>query len=114
MEKNLTFTFGIPRGANGEAPELEWGNITGNLAAQTDLLGALQAKQNALVSGANIKTINNQSILGSGNIDIQSGGGDVTDVEVNGTSVVDENGVAEIDLSGYATTSDISDMATET
>lgn len=32
-------------------------------------------KQDALVSGTNIKTINNQSLLGSGNIDIQGGGG---------------------------------------
>lgn len=32
-------------------------------------------KQDALVSGTNIKTINNKSILGSGNIDIQGGGG---------------------------------------
>ena len=31
-------------------------------------------KQDALVSGTNIKTINNQSILGSGNINIQGGG----------------------------------------
>ena len=33
--------------------------------------------------------------------------GDVTDVKVNDTSVVDENGVANIDLSGYAETTDI-------
>lgn len=32
-------------------------------------------KQDVLVSGTNIKTINNQSLLGSGNIDIQGGGG---------------------------------------
>lgn len=32
-------------------------------------------KQETLVSGENIKTINGQSILGSGNIDIQGGGG---------------------------------------
>lgn len=31
-------------------------------------------KQDTLVSGTNIKTINNQSLLGSGNIDIQGGG----------------------------------------
>ena len=31
--------------------------------------------QETLVSGQNIKTINNQSLLGSGNIDIQGGGG---------------------------------------
>ena len=33
----------------------------------------LSNKQDTLVSGTNIKTINNTSILGSGNIDIQSG-----------------------------------------
>lgn len=34
----------------------------------------LNGKQATLVSGTNIKTINNESILGSGNIDIQGGG----------------------------------------
>ena len=33
------------------------------------------AKQDALISGRNIKTVNNQSILGEGNIEIQGGGG---------------------------------------
>ncbi|WP_295590136.1 hypothetical protein [uncultured Methanobrevibacter sp.] len=36
---------------------------------------ALSGKQDTLVSGTNIKTINNESLLGSGNIDIQGGGG---------------------------------------
>lgn len=47
---------------------------------QTDtLLGtkadssALTSKQDTLVSGTNIKTVNNQSILGSGNLVIGSG-----------------------------------------
>lgn len=35
----------------------------------------LANKQDELISGTNIKTINNQSILGAGNIDIQGGGG---------------------------------------
>ena len=35
---------------------------------------AIQGKQDKLVSGTNIKTINNQSILGSGNISIEGGG----------------------------------------
>lgn len=35
-------------------------------------------KQDALVSGTNIKTINNESILGSGNITIQGGGSSYT------------------------------------
>lgn len=34
---------------------------------------ALSAKQDVLVSGTNIKTINSQSLLGSGNIDVQGG-----------------------------------------
>lgn len=38
---------------------------------------ALNSKQNTLVSGTNIKTINNTSLLGTGNINIQ-GGGSVT------------------------------------
>ena len=49
-----------------------WGNIGGTLSNQTDLQDALDAKQDTLVSGTNIKTINNQSILGSGNISISS------------------------------------------
>lgn len=36
---------------------------------------AISGKQDTLVSGTNIKTINNESLLGSGNIDIQGGGG---------------------------------------
>ena len=41
-----------------------------------DALGAtfnLDGKQDKLVSGTNIKTINGQDILGSGNIEIQAG-----------------------------------------
>lgn len=33
---------------------------------------ALNTKQNTLVSGTNIKTINNESLLGSGNVSITS------------------------------------------
>ncbi len=50
-------------------------------SSQTDALSANQGrilnttKQDTLISGVNIKTINNQSILGEGNIDIQGGGG---------------------------------------
>lgn len=47
-----------------------WGSITGTLSSQTDLQSALNAKQDTLVSGTNIKTINGNSILGSGNLTI--------------------------------------------
>lgn len=40
---------------------------------ETDTL--LGEKQPTLVSGTNLKTINNESLLGEGNIDIQGGGG---------------------------------------
>ena len=49
-----------------------WGSITGTLSDQTDLQTALNGKQATLVSGTNIKTINSNSLLGSGNIDIDS------------------------------------------
>ena len=45
--------------------------------------------QEALVSGTNIKTINNESILGSGNITISGGGGEANVIEsisINGTA----------------------------
>lgn len=44
-------------------------------------------KQDTLKSGENIKTINNQSLLGSGNIDISGGGGTIAvDAELSTTS----------------------------
>ena len=70
--KNFSFSFGIPRGADGTTPTVtvDWGEIGGTLSDQTDLVNALQGKQNTLVSGTNIKTINNNSLLGSGDITI--------------------------------------------
>ena len=57
-------------------------------------------KQDKLVSGTNIKTINNQSLLGSGNITISGGsGGSATDVQINGTSIT-SGGVADITTVG--------------
>ena len=54
---------------------------TSGKASQSDVetvSGQVANKQDTLVSGTNIKTINNESILGSGNITIQGGGGSVT------------------------------------
>ena len=42
--------------------------------------------QTTLVSGTNIKTINNQSLLGSGNIDISGGGSVTVDAQLSTTS----------------------------
>lgn len=60
---------------------------------------ALTTKQDTLVSGINIKTINNESLLGSGNINISGGGGTATDVQINGTSITSNN-VANIVTEG--------------
>ena len=62
----------------------------------TDVSG----KQDTLVSGTNIKTINNESLLGSGNITIQGGGGgsytagtgiDITNDVISNTGVTSVN-----------------------
>ena len=47
-----------------------WGQITGTLSNQTDLQNALNAKQDTLVSGTNIRTVNGNSLLGSGDLAI--------------------------------------------
>ena len=68
-----------------------------------DLNTRLNTKQDTLVSGTNIKTINNQSILGSGNITLtggSGGGGDINVIEsvkVNGSALTpDANKAANI------------------
>ena len=63
-----------------------------------DLAGvATSGSYNDLVDKPTFKTINNESILGSGNITISggSGGGTITEVKANGTSVA-TSGVANI------------------
>lgn len=61
-------------------------------AAQQAQARANISAQEALVSGTNIKTINNESLLGSGNITISGGGGGgeanvIETVKVNGTAL---------------------------
>ena len=76
---------------------------------------ALSGKQDTLVSGTNIKTINNQSLLGSGNITISGGGsGTVTGVKMNNGSAIspDSNGV--VDLGTVVTTVDSALSSTST
>jgi len=75
-----------------------WGGIGGTLTNQTDLVNALNAKVNVAQGTANEgKTL---VVDVSGNLvlsDFPDTG--VTDVEVDGVSVVNSSGVAEIDLS---------------
>lgn len=56
-----------------------------------DLDTMLAAKQDVLVSNTNIKTINNHSLLGSGNITIQGGSGSSVDVVQEGADTSDNN-----------------------
>lgn len=52
----------------------------------------VNAKQDKLVSGTNIKTINGTSILGSGNITIEGGGGSGSDVDLSGYVTLEKLG----------------------
>jgi hypothetical protein len=53
-------------------------------------------KQDKLVSGTNIKTINGESLLGEGNIVISSGGGEETDMSNYYTKEEIDNTVGDI------------------
>jgi hypothetical protein len=54
--------------AQGGSGGATWGGITGTLSSQTDLQTALNGKQDTLVSGTNIKTVNGNSLVGSGDV----------------------------------------------
>ena len=66
----------------------------------------LNAKQDALVSGTNIKTINGNTILGEGNIQIETTGGGISDAPSDDKTYGRKNGawseITEPDLSNYA------------
>ena len=59
--------------------QTSWGSTTSDSKVPSEKLtkDTLDGKQATLVSGTNIKTINNNSLLGSGNIDIQGSGVDI-------------------------------------
>ena len=88
----------------------------------TAISNATSGLQETLVSGTNIKTINNQSLLGSGNIDIQGGSGatytagDNIKIENNVISVTGitvPTKLSELDNDeGFITNSDIQDFVT--
>lgn len=78
-------------------------NPDGGIATRYDVKKYVSANaQEKLVSGTNIKTINNQSILGSGNIDINGGG---TSDDVYTKQEADDR---------FAAKTEISDMLTKT
>lgn len=71
-----TYTGATETALEGKVDLATYTAYTGSTAT------AIAAKQDTLESGTNIKTINNQSLLGSGNIDIQGGGGGGSVVEL--------------------------------
>lgn len=88
--------------------------------SQKAVTDVLSVKQDALVSGQNIKTINNQSMIGSGNIHIGGGGGtdDYEDLDnlpqVNGNTLIGNKTSAQLGLAAAThshTTSQIADIA---
>lgn len=56
----------------GSFIDSEWEVVTDTV--YNEVVNSIDAKQDTLVSGTNIKTINNQSLLGSGNINVSSVG----------------------------------------
>ena len=62
---------------------------------ETDVNAELNKKQDTLVSGENIKTVNGESVLGSGNISIDTGG---TDVEGNPTGDATDGDLVKIKI----------------
>lgn len=91
------------------------------LATKADT-SALSSKQNTLVSGTNIKTINGETILGSGNLVIQSGTSNWDDIQGkpqfaevatsgNYNDLINKPTIP--DVSGLATKQEIADMETK-
>lgn len=62
---------------SGNFPPITWGTIVGKLREQKDIAKNFRLKQDLLESGVNIKTINGQSILGSGDLTVTGGAGAV-------------------------------------
>ena len=54
----------------GDSDDNSIDTLNGGISTGMDIALDITAKQDALISGKNIKTINNQSLLGSGNIEI--------------------------------------------
>lgn len=87
-----------------------------NYAAAKTLQEVVNGKQDTLVSGTSIKTVNGQSILGEGNIEIQGSGGGIADAPSDGNKYVRQNGnwvqETSVDTSAFATKEYINQLLT--
>lgn len=78
--------------------------IESAIQQNTDDITDLKAnKQDKLISGENIKTINNESILGSGNIEIGGGGGGTSDY----TNLTNKPKINNVELVGNKSLNDL-------
>ena len=69
---------GAVSSVNGQTGKVVITPASLNVYNKTEVDSALEGKQDSLVSGTNIKTINGNSILGEGNIEITGGTVDTT------------------------------------
>lgn len=97
------------------------------LATKQEVTQGLSGKQDTLQSGTTIKTINGQSVLGEGDIQIGAGSGGIVDAPSDGNKYVRQNGswvqettvdtstfATKAELEGKVDDADIADMLTKT
>jgi hypothetical protein len=89
---------------NSKLSTTTWGGIGGTLSNQSDLTSALAGKQATLVSASNIKTINGNSILGSGDLTVVGGGGSNWSTSTAGVLFPSDYATRRIVTGGNATT----------
>lgn len=113
---------GAVSSVNGQTGEVVITPESLNVYNKTEVDSALANKQVTLVSGTNIKTINGESILGSGNLVIQSGVSNWDDIQgkpqfARVATSGDYNDLINKptipDVSGLATKEEIADMETK-
>lgn len=97
---------------NGDHYIIGVGNYDGtNYSEAKTLQEVINGKQDTLVSGTSIKTINGQSILGEGNIDIESGSTGISDAPSDGKKYVRSNAAwveeTTVDTSVFATKQEV-------
>lgn len=122
LAETTAVTQQIATAVSGLASESYVNNAVSGLASETYVNNAVSGKQDTLVSGTNIKTINQQSILGSGDITIQGGGAGAIEMTQAQYDALSGNVSADtfyvitdatpIDMSNYATTGDLSTLST--
>ena len=111
--QSLVGTGNITIEGGGTGGTSSFAGLEGEPTDNTKLKAALDAKQDTLVSGNNIKTINGQSLLGEGNIEI-SGGGSATEVTWGDiTGEIADNATLQGALDAKLDAEDIADLATK-